>query len=322
MNNAAPLISIIVNTYNGARYLPECLDSILALEGGFPLQIIVVDDASQDDTPGVLASYRDARILFVRHERNKGAAEAVNTAFGLVRGEFTARIDYDDRYRPHFLARALETLNKNPKAGLVCGGVQMIDRDGNPSGLSSPVRQGYAAGCSDHFLNLLRHYFVTAPTLLARTAIWKRAIPLPAGMNFCDWHMTLTMAEVAEVCILDDTLADYRIHPLNMHSTMVLDGTGERTTWRVLDHFTSESARAKEISPYKNSIYARHAAEWGDRYFGANMYREARRCYLKALHLAPVPHLRPQLLWRLTGTLLGARGYAWLKHQIKRAART
>jgi len=318
LNNTPPLVSIIVNTYNGARYLPECLDSILALEGGFPMQIIVVDDASQDDTPAVLARYRDERIQFVRHEHNKGAAEAVNTAFGLVRGEFVARIDYDDRYRPHFLLRTIEALQHSPKAGLVCGGAQMIDRDGEPSGLSSPVQQGYAAGCGDHFLNLLRHYFVTAPTLLARTEIWKRAIPLPAGMNFCDWYMTLTMAEVSDLCVIDDTLAEYRIHPLNMHSAMVMDGSGECTTWRVLDHFTAESSRAHETTRYKAGIYARHAAEWGDRYFGADMYRDARRCYLRALALSPHQHLRPGVMRRLAGTLLGTRLYRQLKHFAKR----
>lgn len=316
--NSLPLISIIVNTYNGARYLPECLDSILALEGGFPLQVIVVDDASKDDTPAVFGRYHDNRIQFVRHEQNKGAAEAVNTAFGLVRGEFTARIDYDDRYRPQFLLRAMEALTRHPNAGLVCGGVQMMDRDGKPCGLSSPVQQGYAAGCGDHFLNLLRHYFVTAPTLLARTEIWKRAIPLPPGMNFADWYMTLKMAEVSELCIIDDTLADYRIHPLNMHSTMVLDGSGERTTWRVLDHFTSESPRAIEVQKFRPEIYARHAAEWGDRYFGAEMSRDARRCYLRAIRLAPRQQLRSEILWRLAGTWLGAQRYAWLKQTIKR----
>jgi len=321
LSHSAPLISIIVNTYNGARYLPECLDSILALEGEFPLQIIVVDDASQDDTPAVLDRYHDDRLQFIRHEHNKGAAEAVNTAFGLVRGTYTARIDYDDRYRPQFLIRAMEALSRHPKAGLVCGGVQMIDWEGTPSGLSSPLQQGYAAGCGDHFLNLLRHYFVTAPTLLARTEIWKRAIPLPKGMNFGDWYMTLKMAEVSELCIIDDTLADYRIHPHNMHSAMVLDGTGERTTWRVLEHFTGESARADEIKAFRSEIYARQAAEWGDRYFGAQMYRDARRCYLKALGFAPRQHLRAELVWRLTGTWLGAQRYAWLKQRIKRAVR-
>jgi glycosyltransferase involved in cell wall biosynthesis len=321
LGRSTPLVSIIVNTYNGSRYLPECLDSILALEGEFPLQIIVVDDASQDDTPAVFGRYQDDRIQFIRHEQNKGAAEAVNTAFSLVRGKFTARIDYDDRYRPHFLLHAMKALENNTKAGLVCSGVQMIDLEGTPTGLSSPLKQGYAVGSGDHFLNLLRHYFVTAPTLLARTEIWKRAIPLPKGMNFADWYMTLKMAEVSELCIIDDTLADYRIHPLNMHSTMVLDGTGERTTWRVLDHFTSESARADEITAFRPEIYARHAAEWGDRYFGAQMSRDARRCYLKAIGLAPRQYLRAEILWRLAGTWLGAQRYAWLKQQIKRAAR-
>ncbi|MCX7140572.1 MAG: glycosyltransferase [Proteobacteria bacterium] len=309
-----PLISIVVNTYNGARYLPECLDSILAIDGRFPLQIIVMDDASQDDTASVLARYHDDRIQFVQHHHNKGAAEAVNTAFSLVRGTFTARIDYDDRYRPHFLLRAIEALQRNPKAGLVCGSVQMIDGDGKPCGISSPVQQGYEAGCGDHFLNLMRHYFVTAPTLLARTQIWKRAIPIPSGMNFCDWYMTLMMAEVSELCIIDDTLADYRIHPLNMHSTMVVDGTGEHTTWRVLDYFTQNSIRASELIEFKSEIYAHHAAEWGNRYFGAQMPLQARRCYLRAFSLKPRQHFRKKILWRLLGTFLGGRHYTWLKH--------
>jgi len=322
LSESAPLISIIVNTYNGARYLPECLDSILALEGNYPLQIIVVDDASQDDTPTVLSRYQDERIEFIQLQHNRGAAEAVNTAFAAVRAPYTARIDYDDRYRPHFLLRAMQALESNPKAGLVCGGVEMIDPAGAPTGLSSPLQQGYEAGCSDHFLNLLLHYFVTAPTLLARTEIWKRAIPLPKGMNFGDWYMTLKMAEVSELCIIDDTLADYRIHPLNMHSTMVMDGSGERTTWRVLDHFTGASPRADEIRGVRSEIYARHAADWGDRYFGAHMHRDARRCYLKALGTAPRQHFRAELLWRLIGTLLGMQRYEWLKQKIRSAVRS
>lgn len=318
MTQPEHLISIVVNTYNGSRYLTECLDSVLALEGNHPLQIIVVDDASQDDTRAVLGRYMGAPIEFVRHEHNKGAAEAVNTAFERVRGTFTARIDYDDRYRPQFLIQALKALALYPKAGLVCGGVQMIDPDGVAIGPTTPLERGYRVGSGDHFLNLLRDYFVTAPTLLARTEIWRRALPLPKGMNFCDWYMTLKMAEVSEVCIIDDTLADYRIHPLNMHSTMVLDGSGERTTWRVLDHFTGKSSRAGEIGPYKSEIYARHAAEWGDRYFGAGMYSDARRCYLKALATAPRQHLRAELIWRLAGTWLGPQRYAWLKRKLKR----
>lgn len=317
MIESAPFISIIVNTYNGARYLPECLDSILALEGNYPLQIIVVDDASQDDTPAVLNRYFDDRIEFIQLAHNRGAAEAVNTAFAAVRAPYTARIDYDDRYRPHFLVRAMEALERNPKAGLVCGGVQMIDPDGAPAGLTSPLEQGYEAGCGDHFLNLLRHYFVTAPTLLARTDIWRRAIPLPLGMNFGDWYMTLKMAEISEVFIIDDTLADYRIHPLNMHSTMVLDGSGERTTWRVLDHFTSESTRADEIKEFRSEIYARHAAEWGDRYFGVQMNGDARRCYLEALGREPRKYFSAEILWRLVGTWMSPNQYKWFKQKIK-----
>src|SRR5262245_12364386 len=55
-----PLISIIVNVFNGEPYVGECLDSICRLQGGFPLQVIVVDDASTDGTIKILRGYGDA----------------------------------------------------------------------------------------------------------------------------------------------------------------------------------------------------------------------------------------------------------------------
>ena len=99
-----PLVSIIVNVYNGERFVAECLDSVLALDGGYPLQVIVIDDASTDGTDGtdgtdeILRRYKEPRIEHIRLGTNVGAAAAVNRAFADVRGEFVARIDYDDRY--------------------------------------------------------------------------------------------------------------------------------------------------------------------------------------------------------------------------------
>src|SRR5262245_33190806 len=107
---AHPLVSIVVNVYNGERYVAECLDSILQLDGGFPLQIIVVDDASTDGTKSILRRCDDPRIEIVNLDHNVGAAAAVNHAFGLVRGEFMGRIDYDDRYHPCWLIDSVSAL--------------------------------------------------------------------------------------------------------------------------------------------------------------------------------------------------------------------
>src|SRR5262245_58639038 len=127
-----PLISIIVNVYNGERYVGECLDSIRRLEGGFPLQPIVIDDASSDGTAKILRRYVAAGFEIVRLAQNVGAAAAINHAFPMVQGEFVARIDYDDRYHPHFLVDSVDALQRHPDAAFVCAAVCMMDSEGVP----------------------------------------------------------------------------------------------------------------------------------------------------------------------------------------------
>ena len=143
-----PLISIIVNVYNGERYLGECLDSIRRLQGGFPLQVIVVDDASSDGTAEILRRYVDAGFEIVRLAENVGAAAAINHAFTLVRGEFVARIDYDDRYHPNFLVDSVDALQRHPDAAFVCAAVRMINSEGVPGVTAGPADYGEEPGCS------------------------------------------------------------------------------------------------------------------------------------------------------------------------------
>jgi glycosyltransferase involved in cell wall biosynthesis len=311
------LISIIVNVYNGERYLEECLDSIRRLQGGFQLQVIVVDDASSDGTAEILQRYVDVGFEIVRLAENVGAAAAINYAFTLVRGEFVARIDYDDRYHPDFLVESVESLQKHPDAAFVCAAVCMINSEGDPGGIVGPADYGEEPGCHDRFASMLERHFVTAPTILARTSHWLRAIPIPAGMNFCDWYMNLTMAETAPVVVMDKIVADYRVHPLNMHGTKVRDGMGERVTLQVLDQFLYNSPRSAELAPRARTMMALHYADWGNKYFGARMDADAMRCYRAALRLDPGQFGRGRFMHRYVGLLVGRKTY----DRVKRVAR-
>ncbi len=305
----APLVSIVVNVFNGERYVGDCVNSILALKGGYSLQIVIIDDASTDGTDAILRRYTDPRIEHIRLARNGGAAAAINHAFGCVRGEFLARIDYDDRYDPAFLVESIPALERHPNAAFVCGGVRMIDSDGTPGALAGPAVYGEEPGSRDRFVSMLRRHFVTAPTILARTAHWLRAIPIPAGMNFCDWYMNLIMAEAAPVVVIDKTTADYRVHPLNMHTTKVRDGMGERVTFQVLNWFLNESLRAAELSDQAHAILAMHYADWGDKYFGLGMDEAALRCYWRAISLDARQAWRGRFLHRTLGLMIGRRSY-------------
>src|SRR6188472_1395337 len=81
-----PLVSIVVPVWNGERFLRESLDSILAQT--YPrLEVIVVDDASTDETPEILASYGD-RIRILRQPRTRGIYGNANDGIALARGDF------------------------------------------------------------------------------------------------------------------------------------------------------------------------------------------------------------------------------------------
>src|SRR4051812_43938378 len=146
-----PLISIILNVYNGENYVRDCLDAIRRLRGGFPVQVIIIDDASTDRTAEIIGRYGDAGFEIIQLAENVGAAAAINHAFALVRGEFVARIDYDDRYHPNFLVDSVDALQRHPNAAFVCAAVRMMDSEGVPGATAGPANYGEEPGCRDRF---------------------------------------------------------------------------------------------------------------------------------------------------------------------------
>lgn len=91
----APAISVILPTRNRAGLLPRAIGSVLA-QRFRDLELIVVDDASSDDTPALLAQLDDPRLRVLRRERNSGAAAARNAGLALARGRYVAFQDDDD----------------------------------------------------------------------------------------------------------------------------------------------------------------------------------------------------------------------------------
>jgi glycosyltransferase involved in cell wall biosynthesis len=128
---ASPLVTFYVPVFNGARFLRECLDSIVAQTLG-DWECIVIDDHSTDESPAIIASYRDPRFVAVRQLTNLNVANAANLALRLARGKYLARLDQDDIALPRRLEQQVAMLEAD--AGLaVCGGG--LDVFGESSGL-------------------------------------------------------------------------------------------------------------------------------------------------------------------------------------------
>jgi glycosyltransferase involved in cell wall biosynthesis len=113
-----PEISVVIPTFNRARYLGESIDSVLGQEGP-PFEVIVVDDGSTDDTAALLARYGGAvRVL---RQDNGGIAAARNTGVAAARGRFIAFHDSDDLALAGRIARPHAVLGMHPECDIAIG---------------------------------------------------------------------------------------------------------------------------------------------------------------------------------------------------------
>ena len=126
MTEHLPTVSVVMAAYNGAAYIRETIDSVLA-QTMPDFEIVVADDCSKDDTLAVLATIDDPRLRVVKAERNGGPAAARNLAMAHARGRFIAGLDQDDLCHPDRFARQIAYLEAHPDVTLVCSTIVMFE---------------------------------------------------------------------------------------------------------------------------------------------------------------------------------------------------
>ena len=106
MNQTEPLpfFSVVIPAYNGERYFPATLESVIK-QTTHDWEIVVVDDGSSDGTPGLLAGYaaKYPQIRIFRNEQNSGIAKTLNRGIREARGEWIVRLDSDDLFTTDYL---------------------------------------------------------------------------------------------------------------------------------------------------------------------------------------------------------------------------
>jgi glycosyltransferase involved in cell wall biosynthesis len=127
----SPKVSIGLPVYNGANFLAETLDAILA-QTFANFELIICDNASTDDTQAICEAYaaRDGRIHYHRNAENIGAAANYNLAFELARGDYFKWSAHDDVMEPMFLACCVEALDERADVVLAFTRAIAIDDDG------------------------------------------------------------------------------------------------------------------------------------------------------------------------------------------------
>ncbi len=112
-----PYVSVIVPVYNGVKFIAEAIESICA-QNYHPLEIIIVDDGSTDDTSKIVQSYKNIRYIY---QPNQGVAAARNTGIKNSSGELIAFLDADDCWAPNKLNVQVDCLLMHPNIGYILG---------------------------------------------------------------------------------------------------------------------------------------------------------------------------------------------------------
>ena len=233
---AGQALSVVLPNYNHARYLPRALDALLSQDRPAD-EIIVVDDGSLDNSREIVARYaaENSSVRLLANAKNLGVIATLSRGFNAARGQYVYFAAADDFVVPGFFSSAIKTLMANPRAGLFCGEVSLVDGyTGLELGVRPPVRPRYRAG----FINpaevarLLRrndNFIVTGAAVLRRDAVvWAGAFDEQLS-SFADGYLVRKIAFTFGFCYTPSAVLTWNIFPDSVsHKTSTEIGPARR----------------------------------------------------------------------------------------------
>lgn len=239
--------SVIVPTYNRAGFLQEALASIRA-QRRQPLEVIVVDDGSADDTCQVVSQAAPSATYL--QQDHAGVSSARNAGLEVATGDLIAWLDSDDLWGRMFLETMVATLESDPALdGVYCGWCG-IDATGQPVG----KRHVHAVEPETLYDTLIEANYITTSTLLLRRECYDAMGPFDTDLPVCeDYDMFLRMAKRFRVQGLDRVLVSFRLHA---GSTLGESSRYSESRLRVVsNHFGPPNARVGDGSERRRRAY-------------------------------------------------------------------
>jgi glycosyltransferase involved in cell wall biosynthesis len=311
-------VSFLMTAYNFASYIAEAVNSLLALDTELSYEIIVLDDASTDNTWSILSNISDPRLKTIRHEKNQGVAIAINTLFSQAKGRYIARIDGDDRWRANFLSTTIPVFESDNSIGLVYGDVAIINEYGDITSAKANLNRPVLAAVGNELLPLLETSYICAPAVIAKREAWQSVLPWATTMGPGDWLGHLKMANAGWLFAhVDSVIADYRLHTQGMHVTYMQSVLGEQSVDKILDEMFI--GIGNKVTPQQaRDIRARHHQRLAFSYISQKRYSDARRLLWVALKKRPTMLLEKSVAWQLLALSFGYSNYFRLKKLFRR----
>jgi glycosyltransferase involved in cell wall biosynthesis len=201
-----PLVSIVIATYNMARYLPLAIKSVLD-QTYSNIEVLVVDDGSTDDTAGAIAPFlADHRVRYCIQE-NKGQAAAKNHGVQKSRGEYIAFLDADDTWTPNKLDVQIPIFDRSTFTGIVYSRVRYMDENGRHLGVAdNELFRGRVSGAL-----LIRNFIGFGTTVIKRECFDRLGAFDETLRMGIDYDLWLRFSTNYEFDYVDQPLLNYRV---------------------------------------------------------------------------------------------------------------
>ena len=309
---SAPLVSVVVPTYNYGRFITQALESLRA-QTYETWECVVVDDGSTDDTAEVVARYveREPRVRYIRQE-NRRQAVAKNTGLAATGGEYVQFLDADDLVEPLKFERQVGFLEAHAGADIVYGGVRFFRTESLGErlyamfGEDAPWMPEVSGAGREVLLPLVRHNIMVINSPLVRRSAIEDVGPFdPETVEDWDYWIRCALAgKRFEFRDFEGTLALVRAHAASTsrQNDFVLATT--RALRAKIDTLTDDAEVLLLNREMKSQLEASVALEEID----AGSRMKAARQFWKAGLLCPRPKGRAKwMLCALGSPLLSAR---------------
>jgi glycosyltransferase involved in cell wall biosynthesis len=230
MEKSNPLVSVVIPVHNGEKYIKESIDSCLN-QTYKNIEIIVVDDKSEDRTLDILKGYGDS-ITVLPIEKQNGLGNVINVGIKKSKGKYIARMDADDIMYPQRIEKQVEYLESNHKCVAVGGQIDIIDENGHITG-----HREYASKDRDIKKNRFLFQPFAHPAVTLRKSTVEEIGLYPENMwKVEDVKFFLILGTKGEFHNLKDTVLKYRMTFKTQSQSKMLDHfrkTNEIRKWAI-----------------------------------------------------------------------------------------
>lgn len=280
-NDSRKLFSIVIPSYNYARYLPRALESVLA-QPGDDYEIIVVDDGSTDDTAEVVKAYQDkSKYLSYVYQQNRGLAAARNLGVQLSKAEFLLFLDADDALLPHALPAFRSAISRHEAIDFVIGGWVRVSSKGSEKKIKAfPLSTQKEV----NFVSSLRSVGAVNGSNIIHRRVFER-LRFPESVRLWEDRVFYPQlfAMYSGISIADFVVTVYRHVDSLSHNVALVRQDGPKT----VDLLFDPTVLPPHLMSYRLEYVALTKHLLFDALYVSGMYREAREAFREMLRLSP-----------------------------------